>query len=142
MKNTAASPTAFAKAIALLKRNDLPVNDISQGTQLYVMEDDNKVVGTIAVEYDQDNALLRCLSVAGHTRNAGLGKMLVDFIEDYLSNQGVQNIYLLTTTAKNFFSNRGYAVIDRMAVAVFIGKASECSLVCPALATSIKKSVS
>ncbi len=143
MKITPPSPPAFANALALLKRNNLPVHDISPGTQLFVMEDDDKVVvGTIAVEYDRENALLRSLSVDSQKRNAGLGKLLVDFIEDYVHQQGVQNIYLLTTTAKDFFSKRGYTVIDRIEVPAFIGNTSEYISVCPASATVMKKSMS
>jgi amino-acid N-acetyltransferase len=134
-----ASQNNFSKAIGLLKKNNLPTEDVTSGTQLFVIEDGNEVIGTIAVEYDYNDALLRSLCVSEQKRNLGLGIELVNFIEDYVQKQGVQNIYLLTTTAANFFSKRGYDIIDRNAASGFIKQTSEYCTVCPSTATVMKK---
>jgi amino-acid N-acetyltransferase len=117
----------------------LPVDDISTGTQLFVMEEGDKVIGTVAIEYDFSTALLRSLSVNPAKRKAGIGKQLVDFIENYVKAQGVQSVYLLTTTAADFFSKRGYHVIDRAHVPAFIQQTSEYCTVCPSSAIVMKK---
>src|SRR5690349_16128194 len=130
-----ASQNSFAAAVALLRKNDLPTEDINPGTQLFVIEEGAEITGTIAVEYDYTDALLRSLCVAVEKRGQGLGAQLVDFIENYVRNQGVGNIYLLTTTAAEFFAGRGYAVIDRTEAAPFIRQTSEYCSVCPASAT-------
>ena len=137
-----ASPEAFNKAIELLESNNLPTEDISQGTQLFVVEENQQVVGTVAIEYDYQNALLRSLSVSNNRRNKKLGTELVNFIEDYVQRQGVEFIYLLTTTAANFFLKQGYIIIDRTEVPPFIQRTSEYCSVCPASATVMKKSLS
>jgi amino-acid N-acetyltransferase len=141
MRIVPASPAAFESAIRLLQQNTLPVDDISSGTQLFVMEEDGEVIGTIAVEYDFSNALLRSLSVDGNRRQAGIGQQLVSFIENYVKQQGVETIYLLTTTAADFFSKRGYQKIERSDVPSFIQQTSEFGSVCPSSATVMKKTL-
>ena len=135
------SQNNFSKAIQLLKKNNLPTEDINPGTQLFVVEEENNVVGTVAVEYNFNEALLRSLSVSEEKRNAGIGLMLVEFIEDYVQKQGVKSIYLLTTTAENFFLKRGYQKTDRNAVPDFIKNTKEYSVLCSSSSTLMKKAL-
>jgi amino-acid N-acetyltransferase len=134
-----ASQNSFTAAIDLLKKNNLPTEDIAPGTQLFVVEEDDKVVATVAVEYNYDNALLRSLSVSEEKRKTGVGAELVNFIEDYVQKQGVQSIFLLTTTAADFFSKRGYEIIDRSNVPEFIKNTKEYSVICASSSTLMKK---
>lgn len=136
-----ASSVHFEKAIALLQQNQLPVDDIHTGTQLFIAEENNDVIGTIAVEYDYDTALLRSLSVAPGKREKGIGIELVKFIEDYVKQQGVREIYLLTTTAADFFTKRNYVSVERSGVPDFIRQTSEFSGICPSTATVMKKTM-
>ena len=63
-----ASQNSFSAAIALLKRSNLPTEDLDPGKQLFVVEDGNEVIATVAVEYDFNDALLRSLSVSEEKR--------------------------------------------------------------------------
>lgn len=137
-----ASQNSFSAAIELLKKNNLPTDDIDPGTQLFVVEEGDKVVATVAVEYDFNNALLRSVSVSEEKRKTGIGAKLVNFIEDYVQKQGVQNIFLLTTTAADFFSKRGYKIIDRSNVPEFIRNTKEYSVICASSSTLMKKKLS
>jgi amino-acid N-acetyltransferase len=137
-----ASQNSFSAAINLLKKNNLPTEDLDPGKQLFVVEEGNEVVATVAVEYDYNSALLRSLSVAEEKRGSGIGKELVDFVEDYINKQGVQTIYLLTTTAADFFRKRGYQIIDRSAVPQFIQDTREYSVLCASSSTLMKKELS
>ena len=137
-----ASQNSFSAAIALLKKNNLPTEDLDPGKQLFVIEERDEVVATVAVEYDYNNALLRSLSVAEEKRGLGLGKELVDFAEDYINKQGVQTIYLLTTTAADFFQKRGYKIIDRNNVPEFIQNTREYGVLCASSSTLMKKELS
>ena len=134
-----ASQNSFSAAIELLKKNNLPTEDINPGTQLFVIEENDSVIGTVAVEYNFDVALLRSLSVCEQKRNSGIGQMLVAFIENYVQKQGVQSIYLLTTTAEAFFSKKGYESVDRNVVPDFIKNTKEFSIICSASSTLMKK---
>jgi amino-acid N-acetyltransferase len=129
----------FSSAIDLIKKNDLHADDISDKTNLFVMEENNDVIGTVGIELYGDEALLRSLSVDTEKRSLGIGKQLVDFVENYAARQRVSNIYLLTTTAENFFHKKGYAVVSREDVPEIIRTSSEFSKVCPASAIVMKK---
>jgi amino-acid N-acetyltransferase len=137
-----ASQNSFSAAIALLKKNNLPTEDLDPGKQLFVIEEGDEVIATVAVEYNFNDALLRSLSVSKEKRNSGIGAELVGFIEDYVQKQGVQNIYILTTTAAEFFSKRGYLIIDRNTVPQFIQQTREYSVLCASSSTLMKKELS
>lgn len=134
-----ASQNSFTKAIRLLESCGLPTKDIHPGMQLFVVEQDDKVMATVAVEYDWEHALLRSLSVDENSRKKGMGEELVSFAENYVRQQGVQAIFILTTTAADFFSKRGYSEIERTDIPLFIQNTSEFSSTCPASATIMKK---
>jgi amino-acid N-acetyltransferase len=137
-----ASQNSFSAAIALLKKNNLPTEDLDPGKQLFVIEEGDEVIATVAVEYNFNDALLRSLSVSKEKRNSGIGAELVGFIEDYVQKQGIQNIYILTTTAAEFFSKRGYLIIDRNTVPQFIQQTREYSVLCASSSTLMKKELS
>ena len=139
MTITPATPANFSAAIEQLKTNNLPIEDISETTDLFVLMDDNKVSGTIAIEYSGTEGLLRSLSVSEEQRNNGLGIQLVNYIENYALQNGVQNLYLLTTTAEIFFERRAYEVVERNEVPLFIQNTSEFNSVCPTSAIIMKK---
>jgi amino-acid N-acetyltransferase len=139
MQIAPASQNSFAKAIRLLEKSGLPTDDLDAGKQLFVAEEGDQVAGTVAVEYDFENALLRSLSVAEDKRDTGIAKRLVEFIEDYVRKQGVQNVYLLTTTARDFFLKRGYKTIDRNDVPDFIKTTAQYSILCPSTSTVMQK---
>lgn len=139
MNITTVSQNNFTKAVKLLEQNNLPTSDLSAASKLFLLEDDNEVLGTIALEHEGKEGLLRSLCVSQSKRNAGVGQKLVDFIEDLARKQGVENLYLLTTTAANFFSKRDYQIFDRSEVSPFIQSTSEFSSVCPASATVMMK---
>lgn len=134
-----ASQNSFSAAIALLKKNNLPTEDLDSGKQLFVVEEGDEVIATIAVEYDYNNALLRSLSVSEEKRRTGIGAELVRFVEDYVAEQGVQNIFLLTTTASQFFSIRGYQIVYRSNVPDFIKNTKEYSFICASSSILMKK---
>jgi amino-acid N-acetyltransferase len=134
-----ASQNGFSAAIALLKKNNLPTEDLDPGKQLFVVEEGDNVVATVAVEYNYNDALLRSLSVSEEKRKSGIGAELVEFIEGYVQKQGVQRIYLLTTTAADFFSKRGYTIIDRNNIPEFIKNTKEYSTICSSSSTLMKK---
>src|SRR5215212_6235039 len=115
----------FSAAINLLKKNNLPTEDISDVTKLFVLEDEQSVVGTIALEYSGAEGLLRILSVDEVKRNRHYGNELVDFIESYARQEGVKNLYLLTTTADTYFSKKDYKTVDRNSLPSYIIQTSE-----------------
>ena len=135
----AAQPNDFSSALQLLKHNNLPTEDIAEGSLLFISKEEDAVVGTIGIEFYNDAALLRSLAVAEEKRSKGLGKDLVLFLEDFARKQGAKELVLLTTTAAPYFLRNGYTTINRDDVPEALKKSSEFTSTCPASATVMKK---
>lgn len=135
------SQNDFAAALNLLKQNNLPTEDITDTTSLFTLYHEGTLIGVIGLEISGEDGLLRSLCVDETKRTSGSGKQLVSFIENYAKEQGVKNLYLLTTTAASFFTNRSYQTIDRNTVPAAIKETSEFASVCPSSATVMKKSL-
>jgi len=88
--------------------------------------------GVIGLELFGEAALLRSLAVASSRRGSGVGSALVAHAERHARDQGVQSLYLLTTTAEKFFLRRGYTRIPREAAPASIQGTKEFSGICPA----------
>jgi amino-acid N-acetyltransferase len=84
-------------------------------------------------------ALLRSLVVSPAARDMGNGRALVAKIEVYAQQLGVRELYLLTNTAADFFSRRGYSNLDRDCVPEAIRQTAEFSNLCPASAVCMHK---
>ena len=93
----------FSKAIALLKSNSLPTEDITDATKLFVATEGDDVIGTIGIELYDNLGLLRSLAVNNVYRGKGAGKNLVAFIEAFAKNNDINELFILTTTASEFF---------------------------------------
>jgi amino-acid N-acetyltransferase len=92
---------------------------------------DNKLIGMIGLEIFDAVALLRSLAVAPEQRKHGLGKSLVASAEAYAARQGIGSLYLLTTTARDFFSRLGYTDTAREDAPSSIKATSQFSGLCP-----------
>jgi len=128
-----------AQAISILSDNNLPVSDLDENKLLYVLLDDNNVIGTGGLEVFEDIGLLRSISIKKGLHGKGLGKILTDKMEKEALSQGVTTLYLLTTTANDFFERHGYTVISRENVPESIKSSSEFSSICPSTAIVMKK---
>jgi N-acetylglutamate synthase-like GNAT family acetyltransferase len=65
-----------------------------------------------------DVGLLRSLAVRHDCRKAGLARVLVE--EARRRYRGIRSLYLLTTTAADFFAHIGFAIIPREAAPLAI----------------------
>ena len=127
-----ANPNAFA-AKQLLSESGLPVADITaQHLQdFFGCGSGLELEGVIGLELFGGVALLRSLAVASSRRGSGVGSGLVAHAERHARDQGVQSLYLLTTTAEQFFLRRGYARVPREDAPAAIKNTSEFSGICP-----------
>lgn len=127
----------------ILSAAELPTDDIA-GLDLDLFlaagNRDNPS-GIIGLEPLGTVGLLRSLAVIPAARGSGLGGQLVQAVETLACNQGVQALFLLTTTAEPFFTARGYAVIERSAVPRPIRESREFSSLCPDSATVMMKPI-
>jgi amino-acid N-acetyltransferase len=95
--------------------------------------------GVVGVELHGEAALLRSLAVAAEHRGTGCGKALVAEAERYARSQGVNELYLLTTTAERFFERLGYRRAMRETAPEAIRGTQEFSALCPSTAAFMVK---
>jgi amino-acid N-acetyltransferase len=91
----------------------------------------DRVVGVIGLEICGQHALLRTLAVAENFRCQGIAARLANFIARYAVSHGIQKIYLLTVTAKDFFAKQGYLELDRSQAPAGIQATREFKDLCP-----------
>ena len=139
MRINEVNQNGFSEALALIKRNSLPIEDISTSTKLFSITKDNEIAGTIGIEFYNKVALLRSLAVTETYRSKGIGGKLVEHIEKFAKQNAVKELILLTTTASDYFSKRAYQTIERNHVPEEIKKSSEFSSTCPSSAVIMKK---
>ena len=99
------------------------------------------MIGAIGVEAHGDVGLLRSLVVHPSHRGQGIGKRLTDELESFAKRKGIKTLYLLTTTAGDFFANLGYRVIQRARVPALIAETEEFKTICPVSAVCLFKNL-
>lgn len=117
----------------LLTESGLPTADITAQHLMHFFGCAHglELEGVVGLELYGDVALLRSLAVAPHRRGSGLGSCLVAHAERHARDQGVNFLYLLTTTAEPFFLRLGYARIPREEAPAAIKNTKEFAGICP-----------
>lgn len=125
----------------LLESAGLPSGDITTQSLagFLVVHDESRVVGVIGLDLGGETALLRSLAVNDSARKSGIGARLVEAAEALARARGVLRLYLLTTTASNFFLKRGYAIVDRDAAPSVIRQTPRFRTLCPASSSLMEK---
>jgi len=137
---TFALPEDLEAVGCLLRECGLPHEDIHKHLSgLIVARHDGQLIGTIALEVCNQAGLRRSLAVATEQRNRGLGRALYRRIVAYAQLRGVTTLYLLTTTASEYFSKLGFQVVDRAQVPAEIGATEEFRSFCPSTAVCFAK---
>ncbi len=127
---------------SILGRNDLPHEDVASKPECFVVGYvDGAPVGIGGVEAFDSVGLLRSLVIEEDVRGQGYGKRLCDELETMASAEGIDALYLLTTTAAAFFRERGYEVIDRNTVPSSIQQTTAFTEFCPSSAVCMTKSL-
>jgi amino-acid N-acetyltransferase len=139
MRITTVTQDNFSKALALINKCNLPTEDITGTTKLFAAIDNNKVLGTIGVEVYGSTALLRSFAVMEEARSKGIGNELLLFLEEYIKQNGIKKLALLTTTAAEYFARKGFQILDRENTPVEITGSSEFKSTCPSSAIVMKK---
>jgi amino-acid N-acetyltransferase len=125
----------------LLISVDLPTDDIDDHTSshFFSVEHHSEAIALIGIEYYGKEALIRSLMVKPEYRNQGLADQLIQLISQKAAQQGVHHLYLLTTTADQYFTRKGFITISRDDTPPSIKATREFSHICPASATLMCK---
>ena len=125
--------------LSLLEASALPVAGIERhiGTML-VAREAAAIVGCAAVEIYGSAGLLRSVAVARGRRGTGLGQRLTAAALELARARGVTNVYLLTTTAGDFFPRFGFTPIGRAQMDPALESSEELRGACPASAVAMR----
>jgi amino-acid N-acetyltransferase len=125
---------------ALLKANLLPTDgfELALGTAV-VAREDGRIVGCAAVEPYGPVGLLRSVCVVPPLRGLGLGSRLVDRAEAVAAARGIAELFLLTETAAEWFTRRGYEPGAREAAPAALLGSPELTGACPVSAALLRK---
>ncbi|MBU9414351.1 MULTISPECIES: arsenic resistance N-acetyltransferase ArsN2 [Burkholderia] len=137
-----AHPVDYPIVRTLLESEDLPSEDVTveRIPHFYVASvADGSITGCVAIEHCGTNALLRSLAVARGARREGLGRALVTAAEQNALAHGVRRLFLLTTTAADYFEKMGYQRVDRAVAPGEIQSSSQFASLCLASATCMTK---
>lgn len=136
-----AAPPDFDAVQTLLSRCGLPHEDLtlSHLDHFLICRDGDPPRGVVGVELYGTVALLRSLAVLPTHRSNGVGARLTQEIEAYARRQGARDLYLLTTTAAEYFRRQGYREVPRDELPKTIRETEQATRLCPSSATSMTK---
>ena len=128
--------------IYLLERSHLPLEGLTHWLATTVVARENgDVVGSAALEVYADGALLRSVAVAPEAQGKGLGHELTAAAIRMAETLHVPAVYLLTTTAEQFFPRFGFERIARADVPPTVQTSIEFTSACPSSATVMRKTL-
>ncbi|HJW39965.1 MAG TPA: arsenic resistance N-acetyltransferase ArsN2 [Rhizomicrobium sp.] len=130
---------SFAAMVDCLRAADLPTSDLAEGAAQYFQLGDDAAYGGFAT-YGSDG-LLRSLVVAGAQR-AGTGSTLLAELLAAARGRGLRDIWLLTTSAEDFFARHGFAKVERDTAPAAIGATSQFKDLCPISAAFMHRRLS
>jgi len=135
-----ARPDDFDGVLALLDRHHLPPDGLRDHlATTIVARDGDRIVGSAALELYPDGALLRSVAVAAERQGQGLGRELALSAIRLAQDSRLPAIYLLTTTAEDYFPKLGFARITRGDVPATVQQSIEFTSACPSSAIVMRK---
>lgn len=109
-----AGPGDWPAIAALLRANALPLDGAQAHLATFVVAaSGNEVVGVAGAEVHGDLALLRSVAVAPGLHGKGLGEALVRTLLDEARRRSIRQVFLLTTTAADYFTRFGFRKVAR-----------------------------
>jgi len=120
-------------ACSLLQESQLLTEDLRDNPDvlLFGCPGGGSLAGVVGLELFGSVALLRSLAVAVDRRDQGVGNALLRHAESAAWAHGVRELYLLTTSAEEYFRKRGYIPAEREVAPPPIRGTRQFSGLCP-----------
>src|SRR5215210_9492080 len=88
----------------LLVANALPLDGVKENFSGFVVaEERGEIAGAIGLEKFGSAALLRSAVVSPQYRGRGIGRALVERLLEHAVRDGIEELFLLTTSAEKYF---------------------------------------
>ena len=128
-----ASADDLRDILDLLSKVQLPHDGIAEsiGSFLVARDESARLIATIGLERHGNTALLRSAAVAPDYQGCGIGSRLTEDLLERATNNGVERVVLLTSTAREFFARRfGFSESTRNVFDKELAGSSEWNLPC------------
>jgi N-acetylglutamate synthase-like GNAT family acetyltransferase len=126
----------------LLGAAELPRAGVADAIATFVLAEHGvEVVGVAGLELCGDNGLLRSVAVTPAWQNRGLARRLVRHVIAAARERHLRVVYLLTTTAADYFATLGFARTTRQTVPQDVAATEEFASLCPASAVVMMREV-
>jgi amino-acid N-acetyltransferase len=123
---------------ALLLSRELPLDGLDSNFETFWVADAaGTVVGTAGLEVHGRLGLLRSLAVHPDSGGAGIGSRLTWQLLEEAVGQGLREVFLLTTTAEDFFPRFGFVRLRRREVPAEVQESAEFTA-CAATAVAMR----
>jgi amino-acid N-acetyltransferase len=121
---------------SLLVEAALPADGLEDqfGSAYAVAVESRRLTGAAGLERYGEYGLLRSVVTAPDRRGRGIGEALVRDRLRWAGQEGLEAVYLLTTTAVGYFPRLGFIPVERETVPAEIRRSREFSSVCPSSA--------
>jgi len=125
----------FLRMKGLLEEAGLPTDDLEADPSRYfaLIAGREPVAFAGLVQLGRDG-MLRSLVVPAARRGDGLGRAAVEALLAEAGAQGVERLWLLTTSAEGFFARQGWRTVDRGAAPAAVAASRQFAVSCPASA--------
>ena len=128
---TEATPDDLQAILDLLSQVQLPHDGVAENISSFLLARDEslRLVATIGLERHGNSALLRSAAVAPEYQGCGIGSRITEHLLERATNNGVERVVLLTSTASEFFARRfGFCETSRTAFEKELAASSEWNL--------------
>jgi amino-acid N-acetyltransferase len=135
-----ATPDDIDRVESALRNSELPLDGLRDqfGDGYAVAEVDGSLIGVEGIEVHGDDGLLRSAAVVSSWRGKGVGDALTRDRIEWARQRGLRSLYLLTTTAGDYFPRFGFATTDRESAPPAVRSSREFSEACPSTALFMK----
>lgn len=125
--------------IRLIAAAGLPTGGVSEAfpSGYAVIRAGAGLLGVAGLEVYETVGLLRSVAVTPDERGRGWGGALVEDRLVAAKSQGLERVYLLTTTAASCFESLGFGAAERSAAPACIQQSQEFAALCPASAVCL-----
>lgn len=134
-------PDDKREILRLLEARGGPTKDLQpvQLRNFLVARKGGGICAVAGLEIIDGAALLRSLAVDEAYGGQGIGRRLMAALERYASTRKVDRIYLFTRDSKDYFSQLGYAAVDRNSVPEALRDTAIFSRLCSDKAVCMRK---
>jgi amino-acid N-acetyltransferase len=127
----------------LLVGSLLPSRDVGGANQRFIVATENgRLLGCAGLQVAGPDGLVRSMAVHWTRRNAGLGSRLHDRLLFEAVLAGVRTLYVVTTTAEDFFAGHGFRKVKATAVPPRLQASEEFTAFVPGGSTVMSRPVS